>query len=319
MFPFNLSEYLAWSEYHLGNLEAAINYTATIVHIDPNHRSAPINLELYTEDLKKSEKDPNVRKKVFRRSKDWQNKYNLLCSGQEKIEQEITNRMFCEYGQKQHPRFLLKPLKIEYIYDDPHITIYHDLVRDWEMEVVKEKARPFLNRATVHDPKTGELVFADYRISKSAWLSPEMDETVHNIINKVGDVTGLDMRYSESLQVGNYGLAGQYEPHFDHSTIKAPKQFKNFGGNRIATMLMYMSEVERGGSTIFVNTGPGVAIHPEKGAGVFWYNLLKNGEGDKKTRHAGCPVLVGHKWVSNLWIHEHGQEFRRRCSLKHDE
>ena len=32
-------------------------------------------------------------------------------------------------------------------------------------------------------------------------------------------------------------------------------------------------------------------------------------QGDKKTRHAACPVLLGHKWVSNLWIHEHGQEF----------
>jgi hypothetical protein len=34
------------------------------------------------------------------------------------------------------------------------------------------------------------------------------------------------------------------------------------------------------------------------------------------TRHAGCPVLTGNKWVSNKWIHERGQEFRRPCALK---
>ena len=32
------------------------------------------------------------------------------------------------------------------------------------------------------------------------------------------------------------------------------------------------------------------------------------------TRHAACPVLAGTKWVSNLWIHERGQEFTRSCS-----
>ena len=28
-----------------------------------------------------------------------------------------------------------------------------------------------------------------------------------------------------------------------------------------------------------------------------------------------CPVLLGNKWVANKWIHEGGQEFRRRCEL----
>ena len=37
-------------------------------------------------------------------------------------------------------------------------------------------------------------------------------------------------------------------------------------------------------------------------------------QGDDLTRHAACPVLAGTKWVSNLWIHERGQEFTRSCS-----
>ena len=27
-----------------------------------------------------------------------------------------------------------------------------------------------------------------------------------------------------------------------------------------------------------------------------WHNLMKSGEGDYSTRHAGCPVLTGNKW-----------------------
>jgi hypothetical protein len=36
---------------------------------------------------------------------------------------------------------------------------------------------------------------------------------------------------------------------------------------------------------------------------------------DYRTRHSGCPVLVGNKWVLNKWIYERGQEFRRPCGL----
>ena len=48
---------------------------------------------------------------------------------------------------------------------------------------------------------------------------------------------------------------------------------------------------------------------------MFWYNLKPSGESDDSTRHAGCPILIGQKWVANYWIHERGQEFRRQCEL----
>jgi hypothetical protein len=35
------------------------------------------------------------------------------------------------------------------------------------------------------------------------------------------------------------------------------------------------------------------------------------------TRHSGCPVAIGHKFVMNKWLHEEGQELRRQCDKKH--
>lgn len=37
-------------------------------------------------------------------------------------------------------------------------------------------------------------------------------------------------------------------------------------------------------------------IFPQKGSALVWYNLYASGEGDPRTKHAGCPVLVGNKW-----------------------
>ena len=77
--------------------------------------------------------------------------------------------------------------------------------------------------------------------------------------------------------------------------------------------MFYLEAPEEGGATVFTNINAKVV--PIRGSAVFWYNILPSGNKDYRTRHAGCPVLFGQKWVSNKWIHEGGQEFRRPCSL----
>ncbi|XP_019497708.1 PREDICTED: prolyl 4-hydroxylase subunit alpha-2 [Hipposideros armiger] len=169
-----------------------------------------------------------------------------------------------------------------------------------------------LARATVRDPKTGVLTVASYRVSKSSWLEENDDPVVARLNLRMQHITGLTVKTAELLQVANYGMGGQYEPHFDFSRNDEQDVFKHLGtGNRVATFLNYMSDVEAGGATVFPDLG--AAIWPKKGTAVFWYNLLRSGEGDYRTRHAACPVLVGCKWVSNKWFHERGQEFLRPC------
>ena len=121
--------------------------------------------------------------------------------------------------------------------------------------------------------------------------------------------------------MANYGIGGNYEAHFDYA--RPPHNCSIYGiygnGDRIATMLFYLETVEKGGDTTFMNVVPSVSVEAVRGTGVFWHNLKKNGEGNELTKHAACPVLLGEKWISNLWLHEHGQEFRHPCSLNKDE
>ncbi|MEQ2248791.1 Prolyl 4-hydroxylase, alpha polypeptide, partial [Ilyodon furcidens] len=99
-----------------------------------------------------------------------------------------------------------------------------------------------LARATVRDPKTGVLTTANYRVSKSAWLEGEEDPVIDRVNQRIEDITGLTVQTAELLQVANYGVGGQYEPHFDFSRKEEPDAFKRLGtGNRLATILNYVS------------------------------------------------------------------------------
>ena len=54
----------------------------------------------------------------------------------------------------------------------------------------------------------------------------------------------------ESIQILHYQNGEKYEPHYDYFH---DKNNQALGGHRIATVLMYLSNVEKGGETIFPN------------------------------------------------------------------
>uniref|UniRef100_A0A8C5W962 Prolyl 4-hydroxylase subunit alpha-1 n=1 Tax=Microcebus murinus TaxID=30608 RepID=A0A8C5W962_MICMU len=296
---------------------------------DPEHQRANGNLKYFEyimakeKDVNKSASDDQSDQKTTPKKKgvavDYlpeRQKYEMLCRGEGiKMTPRRQKKLFCRYHDgNRNPKFILAPAKQEDEWDKPRIIRFHDIISDAEIEIVKDLAKPRLSRATVHDPETGKLTTAQYRVSKSAWLSGYENPVVSRINMRIQDLTGLDVSTAEELQVANYGVGGQYEPHFDFARKDEPDAFKELGtGNRIATWLFYMSDVSAGGATVFPEVG--ASVWPKKGTAVFWYNLFASGEGDYSTRHAACPVLVGNKWVSNKWLHERGQEFRRPCTL----
>ncbi|XP_031563908.1 prolyl 4-hydroxylase subunit alpha-1-like [Actinia tenebrosa] len=226
-------------------------------------------------------------------------------------------RLNCYYDNR-HPGSYLRPSKVETLNLNPRIEIFRDVLSDNEVDEIISLARPKLLRAGVNNLETGITELADYRISKNAWLRDQDSELVQKIDQRIGVLTGLNMNTAEHLQVNNYGLGGQYEPHVDHALNMSISPIRELGwGNRIATLMFYLSDVQAGGATVFIKLN--VHSRPSKGDALFWYNLKKSGEGDLDTLHAGCPVLLGDKWVANKWIHEYGNEFLRPCGLTEDE
>lgn len=329
---FSVLDHLAWSSYQLGDVRSAINYTVEALKVVPDHERSKVNLGNFREVLmatgEEKSKKPENKEREFPylagklpqstlKNFDWSEErriFKKLCRGDPMPHAPQSPKRLRCYYKTGHPLCTIKRCPIEVVFTNPDIMILRNIMSDAEINKVIKISKPLLNRATVHNPITGQLEFAHYRISKNCWLNGGHDELIDRMNARMSALTGLNLETAEDFQVQNYGLAGHYDPHFDFSRDLENSTLGRLGtGNRIATVLLYMTDVEAGGATVFPYVG--ARVMPKKGDAVFWHNLLQSGEGDFRTRHAGCPVLKGWKWVSNKWIHEYGNEFRRPCSL----
>ncbi|XP_064863280.1 prolyl 4-hydroxylase subunit alpha-2-like isoform X3 [Oncorhynchus nerka] len=247
-------DYLSYSVYQMGDLPRAIELTRRLVAIDSSHQRAGGNLRYFEKLLSKQLKELNqevqepateepIQLGTYKRPKDYlpeREIYEGLCRGEGvKMTSARRSRLYCRYHDgNRNPRLLLQPMKEEDEWDSPHIVRYLNALSDSEIEKIKELAKPRLARATVRDPKTGVLTTANYRVSKSAWLEGEEDPVIERVNQRIEDITGLTTQTAELLQIANYGVGGQYEPHFDFS--RRPQDIM-VDGNRLATFLNYVS------------------------------------------------------------------------------
>ncbi|KAF4117660.1 hypothetical protein G5714_002213 [Onychostoma macrolepis] len=297
----DLLHYLSFSAYRFGSQPVAIYFGQQLLNLDPTNDEVKVQLSLYRRHHLLRTSNPDI----FILNTESSN-YETLCRGE--IDERTSKRqraLSCRYSTGGgNPRLMYAPVKEEVEWDEPRIIRYHDIISDREIEILKNISRPLLSRS---ETKRG---VSKIRTSQSVFLKEDYP-VVARVNQRIANITGLSMKSAEDLQVQNYGIGGRYEPHYDSGDDE---------NERIATFLIYVSValvISPNGIINIIGLHFGVALKPKKGSAVLWYNLLKNGNVDLYTEHAGCPVLKGNKWVANKWIREFGQEFRRPCSLSY--
>eukprot|EP00951_Prasinocladus_malaysianus_P018762 scaffold150588_cov43-Prasinocladus_malaysianus.AAC.1 len=156
----------------------------------------------------------------------------------------------------------------------------------------------------------------------SVFVRKGQDSVVADIEERIAFWTKIPVANGEDIQVLRYENRQEYGAHWDwfEDDNKHAKQISG-SGNRLATVLMYLSDVEEGGETSFPHGiwsnekvqkhgsysecgDLGVAARPRKGDALLFWDLEPNGkDGDKYSLHAGCPVIRGTKWSATKWIH----------------
>lgn len=244
--------------------------------------------------------------------------YSRLCRGERLRPIEIESTLVCRYA-RSNPYMTLMPLQLEEKSLDPYIVIFHNFLTNVQTDTVIDLAKPKLTTSRHRSPDGG-FISSMVRTSKNAWLREGVNSEnfLTNLTKKIEAATSLHAiqpSAGEDYQVANYGIGGLYVTHTDYLMINpdpaAYSAWEHFMGDRFATFMVYLSDVEAGGATVFPRAG--VTIWPQRGSAAFWWNLYRSGVGDENTRHGGCPVLHGSKWISNKWIHYNDQFQRHQC------
>ena len=72
------------------------------------------------------------------------------------------------------------------------------------------------------------------------------------------------------------------------------------GGQRVATLVIYLNEPAKGGGTTFPDVFMEVA--PRRGNAVFF--SYERPHPSTRTLHGGAPVIEGEKWIATKWLRE---------------
>ncbi|MFY8104675.1 MAG: 2OG-Fe(II) oxygenase [Ramlibacter sp.] len=184
----------------------------------------------------------------------------------------------------------------------PRIVVFGNLLSDEECDQMIALARPRLARSlTVATQTGGEEVNAD-RTSNGMFFQRGETELVARIEARLARLLNWPMENGEGLQILHYLPGAQYKPHYDYFEPSEPgtPSILRRGGQRVATIVMYLSEPERGGGTTFPDVQ--LEIAPKRGNAVFF--SYDRPHPATRTLHGGAPVLAGEKWIATKWLRQ---------------
>ncbi|XP_061968726.1 prolyl 4-hydroxylase 1 isoform X1 [Populus nigra] len=205
-------------------------------------------------------------------------------------------------------------VKPEIISWSPRIIVLHDFLSSEECDYLRALAKPRLRISTVVDVKTGKGIESKVRTSSGMFLSSEEKtyQVVQAIEKRISVYSQVPIENGELIQVLRYEKNQYYKPHHDYfsDTFNLKR-----GGQRIATMLMYLSDNVEGGETYFPMAGSGkcscggkvvdgLSVKPIKGNAVLFWSMGLDGQSDPSSIHGGCEVLSGVKWSATKWMRQ---------------
>jgi len=156
---------------------------------------------------------------------------------------------------------------------------------------------------TLDDMKAGSGIF----VRRAAELF-----TTTDIGNKAAQKDEASL--FEAPTVIRYEADQVLKPHYDANRSAATED-ANRGGQTLATLIVYLNDVQEGGLTRFGKltststykqvdrSQDKLAIRPKQGDALLFFPADANGNFDERTEHEGCAA-VDEKFIARIWRHQ---------------
>lgn len=187
---------------------------------------------------------------------------------------------------------------------EPDIVVLDNVLSAAECDELIALSKPKLKRSTIVDHQTGAEEVMALRGSDGTYFLRGENAFVANLEARLATLLGLPAENGEGIQILRYGIGAEYKPHYDFFLPESPgsAQHVEHGGQRVATLIMYLNEVEAGGATIFPQLQ--FDVYPRRGSAVYFSYCDAAGRLDRSTLHGGAPVERGEKWIATVWYRQ---------------
>ncbi|MBS0293799.1 MAG: 2OG-Fe(II) oxygenase [Proteobacteria bacterium] len=188
----------------------------------------------------------------------------------------------------------------------PRVVLFGNLLSPDECQAIIDAAGSRMARSlTVQTSTGGEEVNQD-RTSDGMFFERGENEVVARLERRIARLVHWPIENGEGLQVLHYRPGAEYKPHYDYFDPDQPgtPSILRRGGQRVATLVIYLNNPARGGGTTFPDVP--LEVGPRQGNAVFF--SYDRPHPSTRTLHGGAPVTEGEKWIATKWLRE--REFR---------
>lgn len=185
---------------------------------------------------------------------------------------------------------------------NPRVVVLDGLLSDDECAELVVLARARLARSEIVESSTGGSEIHEARTSDGMFFDREENPLCARIERRIAALLSWPIDHGEGLQVLRYRPGAEYKPHYDYFDPQhhgTPALLAR-GGQRVASLVMYLNTPVRGGATVFPDIE--LSIAPVKGHAVFF--SYSRPHPATRSLHGSAPLLEGEKWVATKWLRE---------------
>ncbi|RZL09501.1 MAG: 2-oxoglutarate-dependent dioxygenase [Rubrivivax sp.] len=184
----------------------------------------------------------------------------------------------------------------------PRVVVFANVLSPDECHELMSLAATRLSRSETVVHATGGSEINAARTSEGMFFTRGENELITRVEARLSALLNWPVENGEGLQVLRYAPGAEYKPHFDYFDPEQPgtAAVLRRGGQRLATLVLYLNTPQEGGATVFPDAG--LTIYPVQGHGVF-FNYDRPSPATQSL-HGGAPVLEGEKWVATKWMRQ---------------
>lgn len=155
----------------------------------------------------------------------------------------------------------------------------------------------------VVDDTGGDTVVQPERTSTGMAFVRRGGDLIQRVEDRLARLTQWPVENGERLQMLRYQPGEEYRPHYDafYETVGGQKN-KAKGGQRVATILVYLKSPDKGGGTSFPLAG--LTFFPRPGTAILFHNVDAKNDCLTHSLHGGMPVEAGEKYILTCWQRE---------------